>query len=65
MNSLVSRYSTTSHESEIRRAQDELGDESFGDVMWGSKAGFGTLSSGVPTFKLPQVPDVCPEFCIC
>lgn len=64
MNTLVSKYSTTSYESELRRTQEELEDENFGDAMWGSKAGFGILSNGVPTFKLPQVPDVRPLYLV-
>lgn len=61
MNSLVSRYSSTSYESELRRKQEELEDENFGDSMWGSAAGFGNLSKngGIPMFNLPSVPDVC------
>ena len=58
MNTFVSRYSATSFNNELRKAQEELEDDGLGDAMWGSEAGFGTLTKGIPTFNLPSVPDV-------
>lgn len=60
MNSFVERFSTTSSIGQLRRAQrlaaDE--DEEFSDAAWGSEAGFGNLTKGLPTFTVPGVPDV-------
>ena len=57
MNALVAKYLGSSHEDEIRKQYDELeADSSY--AMWGSTAGFGNLSKGIPTFNLPSVPDV-------
>lgn len=59
MNTLVSRYSTTTAESEIRKAKAAaVEDGDFSDAMWGSDAGFGSLAQGVPMFKTPSVVDV-------
>lgn len=58
MNALVNKFSGTSYDDELRRAQDELGDEELSGAMWGSSAGYGMLSKGVPTFNLPNVADV-------
>lgn len=58
MNTLVSKFSNTSYDEELRRTQDELEDEGLSGAMWGSGAGFGNLSKGLPTFNLPCVPDV-------
>ncbi|KAJ7632826.1 20S proteasome subunit [Roridomyces roridus] len=58
MNSLVDRFSTTSAQSEIRRAQAlAADDEEFSDAAWGSEAGFGSLAKGVPTFSVPSIAD--------
>jgi 20S proteasome subunit beta 5 len=60
MNTFAERYSTTSPISQLRRAQrlatDD--DEEFSDATWGSEAGFGNLAKGLPTFTIPDVPDV-------
>lgn len=64
MNSFVSRYSITSAESELRKAQAAaVEDGDFSDAMWGSAAGFGSLAQGVPMFKVPAVADVCLSIC--
>ncbi|KAJ7172266.1 N-terminal nucleophile aminohydrolase [Mycena filopes] len=58
MNEFVTRFSTTSAQSEIRRAQALAADEEdFSDAAWGSEAGFGSLAKGVPTFSVPAVAD--------
>ena len=61
MNGFVERFSTTNPISQLRRAQrlaaDEEGEE-FSDAAWGSEAGFGNLTKGLPTFTVPGVPDV-------
>jgi 20S proteasome subunit beta 5 len=60
MNSFVERYSTTSPISQLRRAQRLATDEceEFSAAAWGSEAGFGNLAKGLPTFTVPDVPDV-------
>ena len=60
MNSFAERYSTTSLVSQLRRAQRLAADddEEFSDATWGSEAGFGNLAKGLPTFTVPDVPDV-------
>lgn len=59
MNSIVNRYSTTTAESELRKAQAAAAEDGdFSDAMWGSEAGFGSLSKGIPMFKVPAVADV-------
>lgn len=59
MDSFVDRFSTTSSSAEIRRAREILAEDGEDvEVMWGSQAGFGNLASGVPTFSVPQVPNV-------
>ena len=61
MNKFVEKYSTTNPISQLRRAQrlasDDDGEE-FSDAAWGSEAGFGNLTKGLPTFTVPHVPDV-------
>ena len=61
MNDFVERFSTTNPISQLRRAQrlaaDDEGDE-FSDAAWGSEAGFGNLTKGLPTFTVPDIPDV-------
>ena len=59
MNSLVSQFASTGHEVELRRARQAFEDDDESLEMWGSQAGFGPLSKGVPTFSMPAVPDVC------
>ena len=64
MNSFVERFSTTNPISQLRRAQRLVADdegEEFSDAAWGSEAGFGNLSKGLPTFTVPGVPDVSPR----
>lgn len=59
MNSLVSRFSTSGPEAELRKARAAAVEEGdFEDAAWGSEAGFGSLANGVPTFSVPSVPDV-------
>jgi 20S proteasome subunit beta 5 len=59
LHQFADRFSTTSSQSEIRRAQAlAADDEDFSDSAWGSEAGFGSLAKGVPTFSVPAVPDV-------
>ncbi|KAJ7662585.1 20S proteasome subunit [Mycena polygramma] len=53
MHSFVKRFSSTCAENEFRRTQDL----STSDSAWGSQAGFGNLTSGIPTFDVPQVAD--------
>ncbi|KAL5529144.1 PRE2 [Sanghuangporus baumii] len=57
MNSLVRKFSNKCYDSELRKAHDELEEDGFNDAMWGSSAGFGNLSKGLPRFNLPTVPD--------
>lgn len=64
MNSLVSRFASTSNQlpSQIAQKLNNEDDEDFSDMaMWGSAGGFGNLSSGVPKFQIPAVPDVRSE----
>ena len=58
MNSLVTRFSATSREAELKRAYDELEEEGAGASMWGSTAGYAMINKGVPMCKLPNVADV-------
>jgi hypothetical protein len=61
MNALVSRFSKPSYEDDRNTENDEFGSSGADSAMWGSSAGFGNLSKGIPTFNLPSVPDVrCP-----
>jgi 20S proteasome subunit beta 5 len=57
MNSLVSKFSTTDAESEIRRAREIAEEGGLTDAMWGSQAGYGQLVQG-HAFNIPAVPDV-------
>ena len=57
MNALVSKFSTTDADSEIRTAMDIAENDGLTDAMWGSQAGFGQLVKG-HTFNIPAVPDV-------
>jgi 20S proteasome subunit beta 5 len=57
MNSLVSKFSTTDADSEIRRAKGIAEEDGLTDAMWGSQAGFGQLVHG-HAFNIPAVPDV-------
>ena len=63
MNSFVERFSTTNPTGQLRRAQRLAADENeeFSDAAWGSEAGFGNLVKGLPTFTVPDVPDVRPR----
>jgi 20S proteasome subunit beta 5 len=61
MHAFVTRFSRTSAENEFRRAQaftTDEGDLHTSDSAWGSQAGFGNLSAGIPTFAVPDVADV-------
>ena len=64
MNTFVERYSTTSPISQLRKAQRLLVDEDgeLSDAAWGSEAGFGNLAKGLPTFTVPDIPDVSSPF---
>lgn len=62
MNSFVEQYSTTNLVSQLRRAQRLAEEEDeISDAAWGSQAGFGNLAKGLPTFTVPDVPDVSPR----
>lgn len=54
MNALVSKFSTTDADSEIRTAMDIAENDGLTDAMWGSQAG---LVKG-HAFNIPPVPDV-------
>ena len=54
MNVLVSKFSPTDADSEIRAAMDIAENDGLTDPMWGSQAG---LVKG-HTFNIPSVPDV-------
>lgn len=61
MHAFLTRFSTTGAECEFRRAQaftTDEGDLHTSDAVWGSQAGFGNLSAGIPTFAVPDVADV-------
>lgn len=59
MNTFVNRYSTTGALAEIRNAKAVVDEDDDGsDYMWGSSAGFGSLANGVPSFSIPELPDV-------
>ncbi|CAE6490507.1 unnamed protein product [Rhizoctonia solani] len=55
MNSLVSRYASTSAITRKDIGADDIDD--VGDALWGSAGGFAVGTSGVPTFNIPRVPD--------
>ena len=57
MNALVSKFSSTDADSEIRTAMDIAENDGLTDAMWGSQAGFGQLVKG-HAFNIPPVPDV-------
>jgi 20S proteasome subunit beta 5 len=58
MNSLVTRYTSSGAEAELRKARAQVvEDGEFDDAEWGSMAGYGSLAQGVPTFGIPRVPD--------
>jgi len=57
MNALVTKFSTTNADSEIRTAMDIAENDGLTDAMWGSQAGFGQLVKG-HAFNVPPVPDV-------
>jgi hypothetical protein len=60
MNTLVSRFSPSAAQVDIRRAREMAEEEDFGDdALWGSSGGFGNLGkAGVPNFHLPMVVNV-------
>ena len=56
MNSFVTRFTASkvlggAHSSTVE-------DGEFSDASWGSAAGYGSLANGVPSFFVPDVPDV-------
>lgn len=58
MNSLVSRFASTSAINELHPI-DGIEDGEVPDTMWGSSAGFGNLGmAGALSFNIPAVPDV-------
>lgn len=57
MNALVSKFSPTDADREIRAAMDIAENDGLTDAMWGSQAGFGQLVKG-HAFNIPPVPDV-------
>lgn len=61
MNSLVSQFASSGHEVELRKARQAFEDDDESLEMWGSQAGFGPLSKGIPSFSVPSVPDVRPD----
>ena len=64
MNSFLTRYSSTTPEADIRKAKELYGeDDDVSEMIWGSAGGFGNLAKGVPTFKVPAVPDVRSATC--
>lgn len=58
MNTFASRFASTGPLAELKRAQKDVEDDEFSDTMWGTQAGFGSLAKGVPTFTVPNLPDV-------
>jgi 20S proteasome subunit beta 5 len=58
MNALLSKFSATDADSEIRTAMDLAEEDGLTDAMWGSQAGFGQLVQG-HAFNIPAVPNVC------
>lgn len=57
MNSIVSRFASSSSAHNIKKVTEE--DDNVSDAMWASSAGFGNLGqSGIPSFQMPQVADV-------
>jgi 20S proteasome subunit beta 5 len=57
MNALLSKFSTTDADSEIRSAMGIAEEDGLTGAMWGSQAGFGQLVQG-HAFNIPAVPDV-------
>lgn len=60
MNSLIQRFadSGAAYNLQKRSASIVDGDDDCSDAMWGSLAGYGSLPKGVPSFLVPQLPDV-------
>ena len=59
MNSLAQRFSNNGPLAQIGKATSLVSeDDDFSDATWGSEAGFGSLAKGIPTFTVPNVPDV-------
>jgi len=56
MNSLVTRFASTSAQSGLQKVLNEE-EEGGSDAMWGSAGGFGNLVNGMPTFQMPAVPN--------
>ncbi|KAJ7845119.1 20S proteasome subunit [Mycena olivaceomarginata] len=60
MHSLLTKFSKTAAESEFTRSQAFTDDGdlySYDATSWGSQAGFGNLSHGIPSFEIPEVAD--------
>jgi 20S proteasome subunit beta 5 len=59
MNSLAQRFSNNGPLAQIGKATSLVSeDDEFSDAAWGSEAGFGSVAKGIPTFTVPNVPDV-------
>lgn len=61
MNSLVSKFSSSTATSQLKTAQKYLQqeEEECGEpTMWGSAGGFGNMAAGIPSFQIPAVADV-------
>ncbi|KDQ18004.1 hypothetical protein BOTBODRAFT_104582 [Botryobasidium botryosum FD-172 SS1] len=55
MNSIASRFASTSASAAISRDEEE---NQVAASMWGSTGGFGNLGQvGIPSFEIPRVPD--------
>jgi 20S proteasome subunit beta 5 len=57
MNSLITRFASTSAHSGLQKALKE-DEEGGSDALWGSSGGFGNLVDGMPTFQIPAIPNV-------
>jgi len=58
MNTFAERFTTTGPSAELRNLQKLSDEEDESNAMWGSQAGFGSLSKGVPAFSIPAVAEV-------
>lgn len=60
MNTLIQRYATSGAVSHLQKRNASIvgDDEDCSDAMWGSLAGYASLTKGVPSFVIPSIPDV-------
>ena len=56
MNSFATRFTARTGLGGAHNSSREDGE--FSDATWGSAAGYGSLAKGVPSFLVPDVPDV-------